>query len=130
MHMIGIWLTIVFLPPSYMYDPCSERCAWLSWSSWDSCSRSCGGGYRTRYRSICCRVENGNVISTLQCLEECNKDMSGMSSYSACNTNCYNRGTFHYDHLFDRSQRYDYGHCICSQKYGGTCCDIRMYSYR
>ena len=42
---VGVWLILI---PS----PCMS---WVAWEPWDSCSQSCGGGYRHREGSICCR---------------------------------------------------------------------------
>ena len=127
MHLLGVWLIVVFL-----FSPCTgdcpvSICEWYPWESWGSCSKLCGGGYRSRDRSICCRREHGKVIDVDQCLRECGKDSSGFHDYGACNTICHHGGTFHYNHYDVNSHLWDYGHCICSQKYGGTCCDSRMY---
>ena len=126
MIMISVWLALVFLPSSYAGD-CNPRCAWTAWDPWGSCSESCGGGYRHRHRELCCRTEHGKIISTDQCLTECGKDNSGFDEYGACNTKCHHGGTFHNYHYDVKNHLRDYGHCICSPKYGGTCCDIRTY---
>ena len=118
---IGIWLTLVFLPSSFAN--CNPRCAWMSWEQWGSCSESCGGGYRTRTRGICCDKDADYDV----CVVQCRKDRNDASDYGACNTNCHHGGTFYYDHYDVNKYTFDYGHCICPQKFGGDCCDLRTY---
>ena len=60
----------------YFYSHFSVNCQWASWGSWQSCSRSCGGGTKKRYRSKSVVAQNGGY--------EC----SGSPSMTRlCNTN-------------------------------------------
>lgn len=129
MWILGIYVLISLLPDFHQCG-CDHRCHWVAWEPWNSCSEACGGGYKYRYRQLCCRVENGKVIDYDLCLQECKKSNSDSREYTFCNTSCHNGGSFHFDHHDINSYTYNYGHCICSQKYGGACCDKCKYTYR
>lgn len=127
MWILRLLVLISLLPDSHQGD-CSDRCDWLGWKPWSSCSDTCGGGHRRRYRSLCCRKENGKVIDYFLCLKECGKNEKDNHEYTFCNTVCHNRGNFQFYHFDINTYTNSYGHCICSQKYGGACCDIRKYT--
>ena len=53
--------------------PCPVHCTVSSWRAWESCSKSCGGGTRTRARVITMRDEHGGyVCPNLSESQECN----------------------------------------------------------
>ncbi|KAK2178497.1 hypothetical protein NP493_541g01002 [Ridgeia piscesae] len=82
-----------------------RRCEWVSWNPWSSCSATCGGGRRTRDRSLCCSVD----WDVDQCLAECGLSRSGFDDSSTCNEHC----TYGY---------YSSGRCHCSAGHYGSCC--------
>jgi len=55
---------------------CSQKCydGWNGWGGYSGCSRSCGGGTQTRYRSCPCGGTGSQTIF--------------------CNTHCLNGGTY------------------------------------
>ena len=55
-----------------LLDPIN--CHWSNWAAWGSCSRTCGGGSKTRYRS-----KNGPYWGGIQC-------SGSASSSTSCNT--------------------------------------------
>jgi len=67
---------------------------WASWDNWSRCSRTCGGGVRTRYRYRCC--DSGK---SQECIE-----------YSNCQELCLNSGTFDTQ-------------CRCTNEFFGICCE-------
>ena len=109
---------------------CSLRLVTLA--NMGGCSGYCGGGHRNRFRRACCheKTDHWNAEAAYKCVKDCGLDRSDMYDYSACSKNCYHGGTFHCDHSDIESHKTDYGHCICSRKYGGPCCDTRTYNYR
>ena len=76
-----------------------------------------------RHRQLCCRQEKLD-IGIDACIKDCGKDDDGFDEYASCNEYCHHGGYFHRENT---GSHYNYGHCICSQKYAGTCCDIRKY---
>ncbi|XP_052790278.1 uncharacterized protein LOC128224473 isoform X2 [Mya arenaria] len=84
-------------------------CEFAPWNSWDACSRSCGGGTKSRDRSLCC---NGMDISYSDCaLDYCGHDRSTWDDYADCNTHCYNGG--HYA---------SGAGCVCPDVFYDKCC--------
>mmetsp|Transcript_9563 Transcript_9563/g.17110 ORF Transcript_9563/g.17110 Transcript_9563/m.17110 type:complete len:1334 (+) Transcript_9563:115-4116(+) len=41
---------------------CPRDCTWGPWSSWSSCSKSCGGGILRRYRDVAVTEKNGGSL--------------------------------------------------------------------
>ena len=116
---------LIFLPDFFVAGSCvNDICDWEPWESWDSCSQTCGGGYKMRTRALCCRSD----IGFDKCVEECGLDSDDSSSYSSCNTHCSRGGSFKYNHYDIRNYRYYYGSCRCPQAYTGTCCGSGMYT--
>ncbi|XP_053392349.1 uncharacterized protein LOC128555022 [Mercenaria mercenaria] len=83
-----------------------SKCNWLSWGSWSSCSRSCGGGSRQRSRTLCCFI--GQSFSS--CIRDCGYSSSDAHQSEDCNEICYNGG-----------QHNGYS-CNCPDTYYGSCC--------
>jgi len=80
-------------------DACPVHCQATKWSEWSSCSASCGGGTRTRTRTIIQKAEHGGnqchggeaTTQTEACNEGCcpkDVEMSKWSSYGACSEEC------------------------------------------
>ncbi|XP_048259189.1 uncharacterized protein LOC125384307 [Haliotis rufescens] len=96
---------------------CVADCDW-SVGEWGECSRSCGGGYQTRNRTLCCHDNE----STETCLERChNKSYAGApDTHRTCNNLCLNGGKFD-----DNT-----GLCWCNQGWISTCCQEASTSYK
>ncbi|XP_060572980.1 collagen alpha-6(VI) chain-like [Ruditapes philippinarum] len=91
---------------------CNKGCEWSPWKGWSGCSRTCGGGFRSRYRPFCCRSDLASDIDA--CLSNCGKDLSFLYSgeylSESCMDICYNGGTFE-------------GYCKCDFLHEGYCCE-------
>ena len=54
-------------------------CEWGAWSHWSSCSQTCGGGFKTKNRSIVTVPQNGGSACTGNNVEseQCNTQLCG-----------------------------------------------------
>jgi hemicentin len=81
--------------------PCTGRattsCAWGAWSSWGSCSATCGGGSQGATRNVDQQATNGgqeckgSKKRSQECgMKECPTDCSwsAWSSWSSCSATC------------------------------------------
>ncbi|XP_052788825.1 uncharacterized protein LOC128223590 [Mya arenaria] len=109
---IAVLFTYVTGPKFVQADCPVSRCQWFPWKSWSDCSRTCGGGTRSRSRLFCCKSNLASDIAA--CLSDCGRDpndRSGFHDYGKCNTWCYNGGTV------------STNGCNCPDLYYGYCCD-------
>ena len=107
-HIIGIITPfVVILKDIRVNAGCvNSRCNWEPWDPWSDCSSTCGGGYKSRSRELCCNLDH----DIYECLTHCGKDRSGFRESTTCNELCYNGGT------------YTSGRCICPETHTGSCC--------
>ena len=103
-------------------NPCSIDCIWSSWSSWGSCSRTCGGGTQERRRTITQTAQYGGTECTGNSIayKNCNTNSCPRPACTSCTCtnwyretcNCYPQGCTDYNGLCsDRCYsvcRYDY----------------------
>ena len=89
------------------WDEC--ECRWEMWEAWSSCTATCGGGTQERSRGIW-------NIDTPECegFEVCATADLGWQT-QACNTQCFNEGSFTSDGSY-------YGYCSCPAGIRGSCC--------
>jgi hypothetical protein len=75
---------------------CDVHCQVSSYGDWDFCNAKCGGGYKTRFRSITAPpVADGDKCPHLSETTECNSQgcpvhcvVSGWSEFSGCSEEC------------------------------------------
>lgn len=77
---------------------CGTDCVVSNWSAWTTCTRTCGGGSRSRTRSVVSQPQNGGVACPeLQQFEVCNQQecvgpqpclLSDWSDFGTCNKVC------------------------------------------
>ena len=98
-------------------NDCLDRkrlCEWQNWHEWGACTRTCGGGTRTRSRGICCR----SSWSWNECVDKCRKSNNDAHQTESCNTFCLN-GVHYFgacncpDHLFDDCCGSSKTYCFC-----------------
>jgi hypothetical protein len=77
---------------------CPVDCVVSSWGSFETCTKTCGGGTMTRERTVNVNVAHGGVACpSLKDVRVCNEDacpidcvVSGWSEYGACSKTCAN----------------------------------------
>nr|XP_002127606.1 coadhesin [Ciona intestinalis] len=78
---------------------CPINCVTSAWSSWGTCSKTCGaGGVEIRTRTVTTAAQHGGTACP------------SLTESKACNQVCMNNGTF------------TGGRCVCVGSYTGTCC--------
>ena len=87
--MILLFFIDVLLCFSTCYDEqlictktCARDCKWNQWSTWSTCSRSCGVGMRRRKRTLKATAINGGTC-----------EENGHEQIEDCNTDACERGT-------------------------------------
>lgn len=86
---------------------CPKVCDWNPWGTWSTCSLTCGGGTRTRQRSLCCLP----FINIDLCKSMCDKE-DEFRDQDTCNALCVHGS---YNSYWEE--------CRCTEGYYGTCCD-------
>jgi hypothetical protein len=76
--------------------PCPVHCAVSAWTTFTSCSRTCGGGEKTRTRTVITHAKHGGYVCPLlsetdscniqPCAVDC--DQSAWSAWSSCTKTC------------------------------------------
>ena len=79
-------------------QPCQTQCKVSDWGAWSSCSKSCGGGIKTHYRSVITAPCNGGAscpplsesvpCNTQACPTPVNCKVSDWCSWSSCSKTC------------------------------------------
>ena len=114
-------LTVIFLllqivgvkaPISSKWSECS--CRWEPWAAWSSCTATCGGGTQDRDRMVW-----KYITPNCEGFEACASNDMGWER-QACNTQCFNGGTFH---TYSRTYSSHYGYCSCPVGKIGSCCE-------
>ena len=100
---------------------CPINCGLSEWSNWSSCSKTCGGGTRTRLRSIltepkyggepCGKLQESEVCNTQNC-PPVNCVVGNWSEWSPCSKSC------------DTGNQIRTRSIITNPEYGGTACPV------
>ncbi|KAH3713150.1 sushi, von Willebrand factor type A, EGF and pentraxin domain-containing protein 1-like [Dreissena polymorpha] len=106
--LLGLAISSVDTGYAPTWDNCN--CYWGAWKPWSTCTKSCGGGYQQRSRSVW-----KDDVPECDGFEKCASNDMGWD-YQACNTHCFNTGTF-----MKTSDLY--GNCVCPTGIQGTCCE-------
>ena len=102
-----VYIHVVEAEKAPTWDEC--ECEWGTWKPWSSCTATCGGGYQRRSRSVW-HLD----IPNCQGFEACATPGSGWQT-RACNTHCYNGGSFISYGSYN-------GYCRCPAGKKGSCC--------
>ena len=88
-------------PPLRLYRACNkvacpQDCEMEAWGSWSQCSRTCGGGVRTRSRNVkqqaffggipCGGTLQEEVCNPQPCDQDC--EFGGWTEWSGCSKSC------------------------------------------
>eukprot|EP00929_Paragymnodinium_shiwhaense_P049346 TRINITY_DN24896_c0_g1_i1.p1 TRINITY_DN24896_c0_g1~~TRINITY_DN24896_c0_g1_i1.p1 ORF type:complete len:2226 (+),score=381.55 TRINITY_DN24896_c0_g1_i1:132-6809(+) len=111
-------------------EVCPIDCAWASWSHWNECSETCGGGLRKRTRSKTRASQYGGMICLGFASDEqpCNKDYpcpvdcvwNFWTEWSDCSASC-GAGRRHRQRSINVENRNNGRHCIGLGKQDEAC---------
>ena len=99
--------------------PCPRDCAVTSFTAWDACDRSCGGGLQRRHRAVqqrqiggkaCPALQHERVCNIMPCPRSCS--VGAFSSWSSCSRSC---GTGH---------KMRHRNVLVAPMYGGLTCPV------
>ena len=94
-------------------SPCSVDCRVSQWSSWSTCSASCGGGRRSRERTVATSPAlGGRECPELTDTEECGMSRCPCDGFRCDNDNCISR-RFKCDEDNDCGDWSDEKDCTC-----------------
>lgn len=113
-HKMHYFIIYLLLPSADSSNSDCTLCTTMSWGTWGDCNRDCGGGFRKRYREVCCpkTVEYNTCVSqTCPLIPREEKEQE-----QSCNNQCYNGGQFNNDT------------CHCQPGWIEPCCQSRKLS--
>ena len=100
---------------------------WSPWSSYSSCTATCGGGSQRRSRRCNGGVHGrdciGNTVENKPCnVQECVVPFEEWGQWSKCTATCGNTGKTHRRRKCNLSQRECYGKMLETKRCGNTPC--------
>jgi hypothetical protein len=91
----GNYKAVTFSPTKKTLAPTKAICPVTSWSKWSACSKKCGGGKRTRSRTITPKATSRKVCPKLTDTGSCNKSpcpvdckVNSWGAWSSCSKTC------------------------------------------
>ena len=90
----------------------TPQCSYCEWGSWSTCSASCGGGTKVRYRW----VKGQTAWTEEETMAKCGVSALKQNETNVCGSLCLNGGSVMED-----------GACHCTENYKGMCCQFGRY---
>ena len=88
-------ISLYFLQYSVPFSLITVDCVWTDWEEWTSCSKSCGGGKRSKIRAIKIPASSGGKMCT------------GRSEWEVlCNTNLCKGSLSTFDIFFNSKRKF------------------------
>merc|ERR1711974_319166 len=109
--------------------PCAIDCAWSRWAQWSSCSKSCGGGTKTRSRAKQIEAKDGGkeCLGSSSVTKSCNTKTcaidcvwSQWARWSSCSKSC-GGGTKTRSRGKEMQAKYGGKECVGSSTFTNNC---------